>query len=425
MVGATSLGTIAGCTDDSGTDESGAVEGDAQAAASGVELEVKEVTLSHKLVTDEDESYVPDPGNLFLFLKIESRNAGDEIVNLAHRRELRVIVGDEQFEPLKVSEGFTESVPDGYTEPMRGDTYETVSDARPDVASSGILAFEIPADAEQAELTWAREFEQEKPLYWTLSLNPDSVPQFEIQEIKVPNEAEYYSEFQVELRVRNDGGAGLFDRGILVEPTEDYYELNRQIGAGETVTITQTIEYPGQEYELTEEATIRTIFKEQTVSFVTPTREVGEFYTGPDGLKITISDYRLTDYAAREGAWDTPVEYTPDSGEDLLLVEFTIENTDSTSRVIPRNSNVTLQTEDGEHDITVEHPTSFSGDKAFVEPFRADVITENQISPGEYIEGWTLYRIPQGTNLRESYLKWSRDTWKEVKYDDLQARWSL
>lgn len=425
VVGAASIGGIAGCTDDSDSQDSGAVEGDSQAAGAGVELEVTEVELSHQLVTEEGKRYLPDPGNVFLFISIESRNAGDKIVNLAHRRELRVLVDNEQFEPLKVSDGFTEAVPSGYKEPMSGDTYETVSEARPDVSSSGILAFEISSKADEAELTWAREHEQEEPLYWTLSLNPDSVPQFEIQEINVPAQVGYYSEFEVEFQVTNDGGGGLFERTILVEPTDRRYQISKQIEAGETVVITKTIQYPEGGLGVTESATIRTVFNEETVSFSTPTRRVGEFFTGPDGLKITVSNYHAVDYAARKGSWDT-VEYESDSNHRLLLAEFIIENTDSVAREIPRNAYVTLETrDDTTHDIAVKHPTGFSGSYPFIEPIKGDVITESTIQPGNYVSGWTLFEIPRSVNLTKSFLKWVRGGFTNSKYDYLQARWSL
>ena len=418
--------SVAGCSGSSDDNQSGAVAGESLAAGAGVELEVQEVILTHELRTEEGEIYIPESGNLFLFLRIESRNSGEEIVDLAGRDELRLVYDQEQFEPLVSNIELSDPAISEYEEPMSGELYQTVEDARPDITSSGILAFEIPVGSEEARLTWAREYEQDEPLYWTLSLNPDSVPQFQIEEVRTPERAEYYSDFELEVEVTNNGPEGAFTRNITVQPAGDQYQIREQIPGNETVTVTKTIAYPARDLELIDDATISMPFHEASVPFGTPTRNVGEFYTGPAGLRVSVTDYEETDRAVRNGGFEDEVVYEADSGERLLFVEFTIENTDDESRQIPRNSNVFIETTDGESfELEVRHPTAFSGDERFTDPIQGGVITQNSLEPGESIAGWTLYAATESIDLDNAYLKWVRGGFVSSKFHRLQARWSL
>lgn len=419
---------LAGCSGELGNDEPGKVEGETHATGAGLELEVQEVTLSHRLTTDQDETFFPDPGSLFLFLKVRSENTSDEIETLAHRHELRVVGGDQQYEPLKLERGFFHESPSGYRWPWNGESYQSIEDARPGVASAGILAFEIPAGTTQAELTWARAFRQDKPLYWQLALNPSEVPQFTVESIDVSGTPEYYADLDLEIRVSNSGGEGTFDRHLLVEPTGETYDVRREIGAGQTVTIRKTVAFPESTYELTETATIETQFNQFDVRFQTPTRDAETYYTGPDGLEITISDYGLTNHAARESSssWQDIVEYTPDSGESLLLVQDTVRNNDTVSRRLPTTSEFRLQNTGGHGlETTAEYPDAWASGPSFIEPVRGEVMSQSEISPGSTLSGWALYTIPERQSLDGCYLKWERDALSSTKYAHLQARWRL
>lgn len=396
----------------------------------GVALTVEQAFLANDLTTDTDQKYNPQPDHRFAFLEVVSRNTADEIVDLARRSELRLIIDESQYEPIELNDVVSEALGttvEGFQEPVEGGLYESVEDARPDVSTDGWIVFHIPSDTPTARLSWARRMEQEEPLYWELNFSPEELPDIQIVDVSTPSTLERHETVPVEIRLENQGGSrGEFDRSLTIYPTEEEVPVSTSVEAGSSTTEVIEVDHPVDGFDLVAEARFEIADHSSTVSFEIPTRQLGDAYTTPGGLSITVEEFRPVESAEREGGFDT-ISYEPDAGEQLALVRIHVSNDDSTTRIPPGDSSFQVVGSEGDvRETYVEYP-GFSSSDPFINPINADAYVDDDLAEGDETEGWILISYPDDVDRDSARLRWERGTFNENENEptDLMAEWSL
>lgn len=424
----TSIAVTAGCI--SGAEEDGPAAVEESQSDGGVALTVEEARLANEMETGSGDRILPDEGYRFAFLKVESRNTADEIVDLARQQELRLIIGDEQIEPVHepstLDEPFGSTV-EGYTNPVTGDRYEGTEDARPDVSTSGWLVFHVPSDTEEARLSWARQHEQEEPLYWELEFKPNELADIRVVEVNTPSTVERHETVSLEIVLENQGGSrGRFRRTVLVEPTGDERHVEVGVGAGETLTHTEEFDHPIDYYDAVKQASFTIAGRSTQVSYEIPVREIGESYATPGGLSVEVAEFWPTEYVKREGGFDT-IEHEPDSGEQLALVELIVENRDDDTRTPPSHYNFEVIDESGSaRETSVEYP-GLSSSNRFLDPIDVEAYDDDHLPAGESEIGWMLIKFAENIDLQQSRLRWAQSSTRSDSEEptDIAAEWEL
>lgn len=420
---------LAGCFSNGESEDSPAALQQSQTDG-GVALTVEDAIIANDLETSNGERTLPEDGNKFVFLEITSENTSDEIEDLARPEELDLVIEDNQYEPIHqpdiTQEAFDTAV-EGYNRPFEGERYEGSEETRPDVTTEGVIGYQVPNDTETARLSWARQHEQEEPLYWDLEFEPEELADMEVAELNVQSSAERHESVSVEIVVENTGGeTGTFRRDLTIEQTDDERTIEIDVGAGETATHTEEFEHPMDSRDPVKEATFEIMGKSSTVEYQIPRRNVGESYTTPGGLSIEVTDFWETDSAEREGSFDT-IEYESGSGEQLAFIELSVENQDAETRTPPSENNFVIIDEDGtEHDPTVEYP-GFSASRDFLAPLNTDAYDSENLSADGSVSGLILIRYSSDLNPENSRLRWTRgiSLSDSGEPDDLAAEWSL
>jgi hypothetical protein len=395
----------------------------------GVALTVTEIQLANEMVVGSGDRYLPDTGNRFAFLKVESRNTGSDIIDLARRNELQLLIGDSQYGPFDVNDKVgLGSVPDSFEEPVSGDRYEAVAEARPDIASEGWIVFEIPSDTSDARLSWAREFEQEEPLYWALEFEPGSLADIEISSVESPDVVEIHEPTEVQITLKNSGGSeGVFRRTLTVSPTDEMRTIEVTVPAGRTVTHTEEIPQPTDFDGAVDSASFQIGGMRTESQYVVPQREIGESYVTPNKMVVDISEVRYPDSVEREGGSLGPQTYEPDEGDQFILFEISVENRGDQNRKPPSQNNFKVIRDDGSEPDTFAVYPGLDSKYQFIDPVEDDSYDAGDLPTNGTTDGWILLRTTDEITLSNATLRWDRAALRSDSNepDGLVAEWLL
>jgi hypothetical protein len=289
--------------------------------------------------------------------------------------------------------------------------------------------FEIPSDTTDARLSWAREFEQEEPLYWALEFDPDSLANIEITSVDSPDTVEIHEPTEVEITLENSGGSdGTFRRTLTILPTENERSIEVSVPAGETVVHTEEIPQPTDFDGVVDSATFEIGGVQTQTQYVIPEREIGESYVTPGRMVIEVSEVLNSDYVEREGSFFTgPRTYESEESEQLILFNLSVENRDNRTRTPPSVGSFSVFRGDGsEADTSNAYPLT-SSEYRFTDPVEADSYDGGDLSSNDSTDGWILIRVPADVDFSDATLRWQRDVFLQnsEEPEGLVAEWSL
>lgn len=401
------IATLSGCTG------SGGDQGDqgATRAVDGVELAVEDVASGVAVETEE----LLEPtrsGYVALLVHLDGEVIDDQSSSLAIDDEVAVVAGGSQESARLPEEG-------RFLHPVDGPAYDGPTNARPGVTASGWLVFPVERDVvDDARLSWERGGED--TLEWDLGVDAEQLPDFEVTDVKIPEETELHSSATVTVEVRNVGGSrGRFvdrvtvdeseQRNTYNDETDQEYVLDVDVEPGESESASATVVQPTNFDEPVRESTIGVAGRSQTVVWAVPVRRVGDFYALPGGLEVAVTEWRRVERATREGGWTGEFEYTPDDGRQLLFVQLRARNNDDQPRRPMRADQLHLRDASGDEVDTTTHFPSLSSSREWIDP-DVDVYESGDLDPGRETSGWALFGVSDRLDLRNCRLRWERSS---------------
>lgn len=132
----------------------------------GVQITVWQPTTAQRLVFP-NETKEPAEGTVFLLVRIDVENVGDEPINVPS--DLEIVHGDSEYE---VVDDDSSDPPNSIESPSR-ELYRGGGVIYPEVERNGWVYAEIPADADRVEFTWHYRgtWADERVLRWQLDVD--------------------------------------------------------------------------------------------------------------------------------------------------------------------------------------------------------------------------------------------------------------
>jgi hypothetical protein len=440
------LGSAAGCTGgDSPTDDAGsnatptseatasgpgsaASVGETVTTETGIAITATDAQLVNEAMTPDGKLIPSESGHRIALVRLEAENTADAPRNLPAPEEIAMVTGGTQY-PAEVDFGGRRS--DEYTqltEPVSGEFYESIQDARPSVSASGWVLFDVPTNTSSGRLSWSRsEFvdgeEVALTAEWDLQFDPASLANIQVDRVDAPSTALHHYEVDVVLEVSNSGGTeGTFEGAIRSENLQDPVPVTATVPAGESTTVAVSVPYPNYLLIDTEDGPVETTYsigdESFTVTFESPTLDAGEGVTYPSGLYLELREIRRIGSYVTEGPFGDPMTQRPDQGYQFLAFRFVVENRGEQTLGVVGAYNFSVLG-DGEYD-----PSVALG--------RTDGTVSGEISGGVYpnpesipantsVSGWVVLEVTQGVgeNPRIEYQNETSD------YPMLAPEWQI
>jgi len=402
--------------------------GETVTAENGIAITATDAQLANDAMTPDGELIPSESGHRLVLVHVEAQNTAEAPRNLPTVEELAMVTGGTQY-PAEVNFGPRRS--ESYTrltEPVSGEFYEPIENARPSVSASGWLLFDVPTNTESARLSWSRstftgDGEVTYSAAWDLQFDPDSLSNIQIESIDAPSTALHHHDVDVILELSNTGGTeGTFESAIASESLDEPVPVTATLAPGESTTVAVSVPYPNPSLLLNEEGAQKVTYavdgQSFTVTFQSPTLDPGEGASYPSGLYLEVSQIQQISEYVVEGAFGDPTTRRPEQGYQFIAFRFLVENRgDQTLGAVgPWNFKIVA---DQEYDASVELGRSggdVSGDISGTVYSSPDSIPAN----GSH-SGWIVLEVTQGigSNPRIEYQNLSSD------YPRLAPEWEL
>lgn len=380
---------------------------------SGLTLTAANQTLTEEAATTELDLVTEEIGNRLAFVEFTARNDGDEPINLPSLGEIAMVVEGQQYSAHNRFAG-------ELTDPVSGEWYEGIEQARSGVETSGWLLFELPGDTEIGRLSWSREvFGNPETEYliaeWNLTFGGGSLPNFRVVEFDVSERVDPYSAVEAEITIENTGAeTGTFEGAVRGADIDDPIEVSESVPPGQTDTVSVWIPYPENFISTPFETTYEIGQKSQVVRYASPTLQEGEWFEHPTGISVQTSNVETAhqiEYEIIAGQSETE---TAGQGLQYLIFNLQTENRSGgdAGRVNPSSFGVV----DGG---AVESDVALRTGEELVEPVTGTAYEPQPHLPDETLSGWVVLSVPDG--LSEDAVI----TYRDLEYNELTPRWSF
>lgn len=384
-----------GSQPENGTDTDSKTESELSSIeADGVELRLEETELAIEIESEEGEIYEPEEGHIWVLASVKTTNISDETRDLPYQANFDLVADGSQYGVAEL-DSFSEVV---LSEPVSGEFYSSVSDAREDVSAEGWLIYEVPESVESATLSWAgggQYQDGEGNAEWEISIDSDQLPDVGFSNLSLPDRVSVGDEIEVEVAFQNGGGSEY--------ELETPLEIEYPDGSTESETIELTVPANDEasetlSYSSTALGAFTAILEEFDTSESTDVTAASATFGEPiavDGLpEITIS----------EPTFDNSFEYEDYGGEtgqestDELYAFFECELTNSSADSLPTPSedDMVLVVDEDEYQANA---SSIAIPNGYLEPVEGEVLSiYSDLDAGETASGVLRYEVPAGTS---------------------------
>jgi hypothetical protein len=277
-----------------------------------------------------------------------------------------------------------------------------------EAVSDPVIKFDANRDGEM-DVRWSGEPSEPAPL-------------LSVESIETPDSAEIGTEQTATIELANNGEgaadvAGIIQResGQIGETWANVRTFTQKVPPGTTRAERVSIQRPclgDARYR------VHPLTEPFEVTFTEAVRDLGQPYTSPGGIRVTIQQVVLADAYEVPSAFGGTETNEPSSGRQWALVNLTAEGTGEESATPPqRNSLVPIY-----QDQRFETEGSNSFDEKITDPISGPIYPGAfSLSPGEQVGGWLAYEVPSGASEDDLAFEWS----KSVGFNgcEIQARW--
>lgn len=307
--------------------------GDTVAVQTGIELSLQNAQVAKKVTFSDEEVYEAPDGKLFALLQIQSTNTADTVLELPTTEEIVLTTDSNQYSSSDIYDEFGSTPP--LTNPIEGEKYEEVTEARSGVSTSGWIGFIVPDNITTARVSWARDTytndgSERLVAEWEVTFEPEAVPDLAVTSIDAPSSTERYQEIMLSITVENTGGrSGQFNGEVTAESLEQPIPVMGSVSGNSTKTFTPTVSYPvSAGHDAVSEVTYSIGSKSATVNYTIPERSFTEGYVSPSGVKTTIEDLQLAD-TVTSGNQYSSLESEPNTQYAVIKVKSVATNDSS------------------------------------------------------------------------------------------------
>jgi len=275
--------------------------GETRLSSGETRLTANEVVVTQMLYAIGDHSNTavsPEDGKQFVLIDVQAKKQTEN--GTVPKK------GDYRLEAESVSYSIDNVDVENLNRPVNASLYQVDSGLEdPEIGSTtrGWLVFEIPADVSIGTLR-VREMQtqDDEPVTWNLQLDSSNTVTF-AEEIQFPAEAEVASTVEATVSVTNTGGrTGRYATKVTSDLLPESRILEYTLEEGETRE--EKLELAVDGYHDGSAGLSVGSTDAVTMDIVAPEIELGDTWTGPQGLAYTVSDFELTQSPEFEGSND-------------------------------------------------------------------------------------------------------------------------
>ncbi|WP_424003915.1 hypothetical protein ACOZ4I_05780 [Haloarcula salina] len=268
----------------------------------------------------------PEGGKQFVLVDVQARKQ-TENGTVPKRPDYRIETGSASYSIDNVDV-------DSLNRPVNASLYQASGGfTTPEIGSTtrGWLVFEIPADASSGTLR-VREMrtQDDEPVAWKLQFDDEKTITF-AENIRFPAEAEVASTVDATVSIKNTGGrTGRYATEVTSDLLSKSRTLEYTIEAGESKE--EEIELAVDGYHQGSAGLSVSSTNTSTMDIVAPEVELGDTWTGPQGVKYTVSDFELTQSPEFKGSYST---LKVADGQQIAVAKFTVTNPTTDQQDLP------------------------------------------------------------------------------------------
>ncbi|WP_137284013.1 COG1361 family protein [Halorussus salinisoli] len=222
--------------------------------------------------------------------------------------------------------------------------------------------------------------------------------EFELVSSDVPEKVELGEEFAISAEIKNVGSApGEFDSAISAKTASSDWQQagdaeTEEIEPGETATWTsETVTF---EYLMRVTYRIEKLEQEFTIQAVSRKLSLGESFTTPEGVVVSVQRFDLKSYYEYEGYDGSTEQKRAGDGKRWAFVYLKAENTAGQSNFIPLETDVNLIARNSQYDqkYVNKEENRYEG---------------GEVEAGIVRKGWLAYEIPNDLSKTDLTVAWS------------------
>jgi hypothetical protein len=313
-----------------------------------------------------------------------------------------------------------------------GERYTTgLEQVSPGTTNTGWIPFLAPDEIlPDLQLRLDRDGEGTDAL-WNVSSAP-SLADPRITNVSVPENATLFSDFNASLTVENRGEGSGPVRGLVSITGEDdlapdsVTRFNDTVESGETKTVKLNLPQPGTEKDPDE--TFNVVItgtgesRERTVQVVLRTLDLGETYTTPGDLGVTVKEIVLGDTLETKAIMgDGWTEHKRDESQQWAFVRISSTN-HGEEQPLASLSRFNIRSADLNEEPPIQFPSALAEES---EDFRGSVSGTTYVPPesaqtGESTEGWIIFEVPASLARESIRVQWEAST-SRPDWNDLRA----
>jgi hypothetical protein len=384
----------------------------------GTALTVEKVRLANEIRAQSGPVFEPAEKNRYLLVRMKSKNRAEEAHPLARVENLYAVTGETQYSAQTDFGGYDQSL-ETLAGPVEGELYTGNDEAVPGVSTEGWLVYEIPAQTEQATVAWTRTYPNEHQSYWGASLNPGELPELSVTSISAPDSVERYEEIDLTVTVENSGGRqGQFNGELTSPQLETPIPVTGSVPSDSTRDISVPVEYPYTEGDTAIESATYSLGESLTaVEYTVPIREIGETYTTPSGVEVSVQDVQFAD------SFTTGLDYDEgtSAGPNQQFVFVRVQNR-ATGQAGESAGYDGITLHGAGETYTVYDINQFT---SLEEPIRGEFLGTSlgTLDAGETSSGWVVFETSAQVRRSNLTIEWAADAGFASGYD-IDIKWA-
>lgn len=382
--------------------------GETRVSSGETRLTVNEVVVTQTLYAIGDFSNTavsPEDGKQFVLVDVQARKQTENGTVPART--------DYRLEAESASYSIDNVDVESLNRPVNASLYQVGGGfTGPEIGSTtrGWLVFEIPADASAGTLQ-VREMrtQDDEPVTWKLQFDNAKTVTF-AEEIQFPEEAEVGATVEASVSVENTGGrTGRYTTIVTSDLLSDSRTLEYTLEAGETRDEMLELAVDGY-YQGSADLSVGST-NMATMDIVAPEVQLGDTWTGPQGVEYTVSDLALTQSPEVEG-----LEVGDD--QQVAVARFTATNSTTDQQSLPERWEEPLTIVVGDQTYTNIGGRSVDG-LELTSPVEGTSYPRVVLSddPGEEESGIMIFYLPASVSRSDIEIR--------LSYSGIRAVWTL
>lgn len=376
--------------------------GETRVSSGETRLTVTEVVVTETLSAIggySNTTVSPEDGKQFVLVDVQARKQ-TENGTVPARTDYRLAVESASYSIDNIDV-------ERFSRPVNASLYQVGGGfSGPEIGSTtrGWLVFEIPADTSAGTLQ-VREMrtQDDEPVTWDLQFGDAKTVTF-TEEIQLPEKTAVATTVEATVSVKNTGGrTGRYATVVTSDLLSDSRTLEYTLEAGETREEVLELAVDGY-YQGNAGLSVGST-NTATMGIVAPEVQLGDTWTGPQGVEYTVSDLRLTQSPEFEGSYNT-LEVGDE--QQIAIARLTVTNSTTEQQDPPERWEEPLTIVTGDQTYTNIGGRS-ADDLQFTSPVDGAVYprTVMGLAPGDKVSGFMPFYLPASVSRSDIEIRLS------------------